>query len=112
MNILGAIVTILILGFKQLPETNDEADGWRGMSFLCAIIATIIWISTAVMSINLGFTQSYAVFNNSSSSITAGSYTVVFPNTWPLALVYALISILPFVLIFYLWPDSWRKKGD
>jgi len=114
LNILGAITTLLILAFKQLPadEENDEAGGWRGMAFLCAIISTIIWLVLAVSSISIGYTQPYALIDTNTSTVITGTYTVTFPDTWPFSLVYALISVLPFVLILYLWPETWRKNKN
>lgn len=112
LNILGAIFTILIIAFKQLPdERGDDAGGWQGISFIASIIAVIIWIILAVSSINLGYTQPYTAIDN--TTLITGSYEIVYPNTWPFALIYSLISILPFVLIFFLWPETWRKnKGE
>jgi len=113
LNVLGAIFTLLIIAFKQLPaETNKEtgqSEGWQGMAFLAAIISTIIWLCIAAASISIGYTQPYTAIDN--TTLVTGSYEIVFANTWPLSLIYAMISVLPFVLILFLWPESWKNIG-
>lgn len=110
MNVLGAIFTLLIIAFKQLPEEqNNPSGGWQGMAFLAAIISTIIWICIAAASISIGYTQPYTAIDN--STLITGSYQIVFADTWPFALIYAMISVLPFVLILFLWPESWKNIG-
>lgn len=110
MNVLGILFTALIIAFKNLPE-GDEVSGWQGISFVCAIVALIIWLCLAVISLDIGYVQPYALSQN--DTIITGSYDVHFTGTWPLCIVYALISIIPFVLLFYLFPETWRggKEG-
>lgn len=107
MNVLATIFTLLIIGFKQLPE-GDDISGWQGISFICAIISMIIWLSLAATSLDIGYIQPYALWAN--STLMTGSYNIQFTGTYPLSFVYSLISIVPFVLLFYLFPASWRKK--
>lgn len=109
MNILGILFTALIIAFKNLPE-GDEVSGWQGIAFLCAIVGLIIWLSLAVVSLSIGYVQPYAIIVN--DSLETGSYMVPFEGTWPLSIVYALISIIPFVLLFYLFPETWRGKRE
>lgn len=109
LNFLGAFFTALILCFKSLPdESGDEAGGWQGLAFLAAIVSTIIWLVCMASSFGIGTIDSYAV--EVGGVLETGSVTTVFPDTWPFAILYALISVLPFVLILFLWPESWRKN--
>jgi len=109
MNILGILFTVLIIAFKNLPE-GDELSGWQGISFVCAIVALIIWMCLAVVCLDIGYIEPYAILQN--NTIITGTYNVQFEGTWTLSIVYALISIIPFVLLFYLFPETWRGNRE
>lgn len=110
MNILAIVFTVLIIAFKELPEEQEnEISGWQGISFVCAIVSLIIWISLAVASLDVGYMQPYVLGIN--ETVTTGAYQVSFTGTWPLALAYCLISIVPFILLFYLFPETWKGKN-
>jgi hypothetical protein len=112
LNFLAALFTVLIICFKLLPaEQGDELGGWQGIAFISTIISTIIWLVCAASCLGIGTISSYAVFNVTSGAIETGSVLTVFPDTSSFALIYVLISVLPFVLIFYLWPETWRKSN-
>jgi Mn2+/Fe2+ NRAMP family transporter len=110
LNGLAMFFTIMILAFKQLPEEKPGETGWAGLSLLCAVIATIIWITVGVISLDIGIVQAYAVLNG--GTIVTGTVSTRFDNTWPLVFMYILASIIPFILIFFFWPETWlpRKK--
>lgn len=112
LNFLGAFFTILILGFKTLPdEKGDEAGGWQGLAFIAAIVSTILWLICMITVLDIGVIQPYVFI--SGTTVTSGSFSVSYPGTWPFMIVYALVSITPFVLLLFLWPETWRKnKGD
>lgn len=108
LNFLGALFTILIIGFKTLPSDDDEIGGWQGIAFIAAIVACIIWLVCGVAAVDLGYSQQS--FSMTGGTITPSTYQVRYNDTWPLAIVYVLISIIPFVLLFYLFPETWKFK--
>ena len=109
LNFLGAFFTLLIFIFKTIPEEKDESSGWKGLAFVSAIISTIIWLICMVAVLDIGIIQPYAFI--SGTTVITGSVTVRYPDTWPFMLVYALITIIPFVLLLFLWPESWKNIG-
>jgi hypothetical protein len=109
LNFLGAFFTIFILAFKTIPEETDESSGWKGMAFVSAIISAIIWLVCMVAVLDIGVIQPYAFI--SGSTVVTGSVTVHYPDTWPFMFVYVLATIIPFVLLLFLWPESWKNIG-
>jgi len=59
LTIIAIVVTILIFEFKHIwepgtPEDPTRAmDDWSGLALLCAVIATILWISVGVTAVDL-----------------------------------------------------------
>jgi hypothetical protein len=107
LNLIGVFFTLLILIFKTIPE-NEKESSWKGLSFLAAVIATIIWLICAVGSLSVGTVSSYAAVVG--GVVVTGSFSMVIPDTWPFVLVYCLVSIIPFILLIYLWPEAWLSK--
>jgi hypothetical protein len=101
LNILGLVFTFLILAFRSSPDEE-----WKGIAFLCAIVSTVLWLTCAVISVDIGTTTTYASVVD--GSLVTGVVRTAYEGTWPLAFVYCLVSVIPFLLLLFLFPDSWK----
>ena len=111
LNVIAVIATAMFLAIRSLPEkgskaTDEDSEGWPGLEFVFVIIALVFWLCCMITVINLEVTY---VYSNGADYYT---YLHTLPNTWPFALIYALISIPEFLLVIFLWPEAWKFKGE
>jgi len=104
LTFICILMTFLFLVFRSLPEGEDDASGWPGIEFIFVVIATIFWMSVGITAVDLETTYIY------SNGIDAYAYVMEYTNTWPIALLYIIISVPHFMMTLFLWPESWRSK--
>lgn len=94
LTICAVFFTVLMLSIEDFVEI-------RGFGLVLAIMSLLFWIVAGIVVVDLSTT--YLV-------LTGGSiqeYTIVYPNTWPIALFYILASIFPFIMILKKIPEVW-----
>ena len=99
--IIWLILTICATFFTALMLVIEDYTEIKGFGLVLAIVSLIFWIVVSLTSISLS--QTYL--------ITAGGVieerVVTYPNTWPIALFFALASIFSLLMVLKKIPETW-----
>ena len=104
LTFICLFATVIFLVVRSLPEREEDSKGWPGMEFIFIVIAAILWISVGISAIDLETTFVY------SSGSDYYTYVMEYANTWPITLIYVIISIPHVMLVLFLWPESWKDN--
>lgn len=102
LYIWGTLVIAAILFTVLMLVLEDYAE-IRGFGMVLAIISLIFWVVVALTSIDLSTTYVVIV------SDAVQEYTVRYPDTWPLALFFALASVFSLIMILKKIPETWPE---
>ena len=111
---LAVFFTLLIPIFMKFPDTHrpnidlnspeveTAESGLKGLALIVAVISFIFWVLLAAGSVSIKYLYFYHVDN------TAYVYEHIYTNTGPLAWLFIGCSIIPFLLLLFLIPESWK----
>jgi len=80
----------------------------KGFGIVLAIVSLLSWIIVGILAINLTYTSTIVVNGN------IIDHTITYPNTWPIAIFYCLLSIFSLLMILKKIPEVWpgvKKQG-